>query len=82
MRIAIIGSGLKIGAITYVGTSETVIKMMNLEGVEVDTVVQVSIGEVVKQQPAVGQTVERKSLVNLWIYQPDSLAAMTPTDGY
>ncbi len=75
VRIAVIGTGLKIGSVQYLTSSEIVIMAMNEEGNTVDSVVNVSIGEIVKQRPLPGQSVKLEDIVDLWVYQPNDTLA-------
>ena len=73
-RIAIIGAGLKIGTITYVSDPMTVSKAEFLEDDIVDAEIVASIGEIIRHVPAQGQRVKLLDLVDLWVYQPDSIS--------
>ena len=74
-RIAIIGAGLKIGTITYVSDPTTVIKAEFLENDTVDAELSVSLGEIVRHDPKQGRRVKLLDLVDLWVYQPDSISS-------
>ncbi|MCP4458617.1 MAG: penicillin-binding protein [Cytophagales bacterium] len=74
-KIAIIGTGLKIGAVTHVLDPEIVVETVSTEGDTTGVVVDVSVGDVVKQRPVSGRTVKIQDIVDLWVYQPDSLAS-------
>lgn len=75
VKIALIGVGLKIGTVTYVPSAELVIKTVNGKGETVGAVVvNVSVGDVVEQQPVPGKIVKLQDVVDLWVYQPDSIA--------
>lgn len=72
-KIAILGSGLMVGNITYEKTGSAVIERM----VETDSVVleeiRVEPGSVSRQEPAPGRSVKLQQKIDLWIYKPDSV---------
>lgn len=72
-KIAIVGAGLRVGTIRYEASSAGVVPQENDSGDTVRTVVDVSIGDVVRHNPSWGDTVRLKDAVDLWVYQPDSL---------
>jgi len=72
-RVLILGNGLKIGTVVYVPTPTAVIQAVNQEGDTVDAVVNVSLGEVVKQRPEAGATVRLQNIVDLWVYRTDTV---------
>jgi len=71
-RIAIIGSGLTIGNVTYQNSNEAVITIEESDTTYYETV-WVDIGSVVRQSPIPGTVVRLQREINLWIYRPDSL---------
>ncbi len=71
--IAIIGSGLNVGEITYVIDEIAVVLTTDEEGNEITEEVTVSPGGVQKQRPVPGNPMRLKQDVDIWIYKPDSL---------
>lgn len=72
-RIAIIGSGLKVGEITYEKEGMAVKeRKINDDSVAYYTE-QVDPGAVFKQRPRPGNSIRLQQPVDLWIYQPDSI---------
>lgn len=72
-QIAIIGSGLGIGKVTYEVDGTYVIKSERNDGSIQSAVKTVSPGAVFKQTPPPGETVRLKELINIWVYRPDSI---------
>lgn len=72
-KVAIIGSGLKIGEITHETTNTAVIEEMSADGIMEQVEITVSPGSVVKQSPRKGRNMRLGQKVDLWIYKPDSL---------
>ncbi len=68
-RVALAGQGLKIGNITYV--DDPVIEINQGDTAMVEVIV--SAGYVTGQRPAQGKIVRLQDLVDLWVYQPDSI---------
>lgn len=70
---AIVGSGLKIGTVTYEKEGVVVMEVMNNDESLRHIKKQVSPGAVFKQNPARGEDMRLGQTVDLWIYSPDSL---------
>ncbi|MFY0606924.1 MAG: PASTA domain-containing protein [Cyclobacteriaceae bacterium] len=72
-QFAIVGSGLKIGNMTYEKEGIAVVEQENDEGIVYTQNVKVSPGAIFKQEPKVGTTMRLGQKVDLWVYRPDSL---------
>lgn len=74
-RFAIVGSGLKIGTVSYEKASIAVITEIQPDSTmqSRSIKVKVSAGEVFSQYPPKGQPMRIGQVVDLWIYKPDSL---------
>ncbi|MEP4533909.1 MAG: PASTA domain-containing protein [Cyclobacteriaceae bacterium] len=72
-KVAIIGSGLKIGEIVHETTNNAVIEEMSADGIMEQVEITVSPGSVVKQSPKKGGNMRLGQKVDLWVYKPDSL---------
>lgn len=69
-RVGIVGIGLTIGKIEYVDNPETYIQTVSASGDTITSVINVPIGNIVRQYPPAGRTVRLQDIVDLWIYQP------------
>lgn len=72
-RIAIIGSGLKVGEITYELTGMAVKERRVNEDSVIYYREQVDPGAVFRQDPKPGTSIRLQEVIDLWIYQPDSI---------
>ncbi len=73
-QIAIQGSGLTVGQITYSQDNQAVLTDTNAEGETETYVVQVSPGSVYAQSPSPGTTMRLNGVVNIWVYKADSVS--------
>ena len=64
--VAIIGSGLKVGDVTH--ENEKIVVFNEEEGYT-----EINAGAVMKQSPSAGLTLRLGSVIDLWIYSPDSI---------
>lgn len=72
-KIAIIGSGLKVGEVKYQKDGYAVIEVeVNEDSVTYERIL-VEPGAVVKQQPTPGRSIRLQQKINLWVYKPDSI---------
>lgn len=71
-QFAIVGSGLKIGEIKYEKEGKAVIKVVQGDDVAYRKE-SVAPGSVFKQSPDVGDAMRLGQMVDIWIYQPDSI---------
>ena len=71
-QFAIVGSGLKIGEIKYEKEGMAVIKVEQGDDVAYRKE-KVAPGSVFKQKPEPGDAMRLGQMVDLWIYQPDSI---------
>jgi eukaryotic-like serine/threonine-protein kinase len=69
-KVAIIGSGLKLGSIRY-----EKVKDLALENEEPMNLGKISSGMVIKQDPDGGYDMRLGQAIDLWIYQPDSTSS-------
>ncbi len=76
-RIGIVGIGLYLGRITYIDNPTVTIKQVNALGDTVLTTSNVSAGTITRQMPDPGRTVRLQDVVDLWVYQPDSVSRNT-----
>lgn len=74
-QFAIIGSGLKVGSITYDKSGKSVKEIVNADGTIDYQEEYVPPGTVFKQNPPSGNTMRLRQIVDLWIYRPDSLSS-------
>lgn len=72
-EFAIIGSGLKIGDVTYEKTGLAVVEVEKEDGTFEYKQQEVSPGAVFKQRPTPGINMRIGQEVDIWIYKPDSL---------
>jgi len=72
-QFAIVGSGLKIGEIMYEKEGVAVVEVEEEDGTVTYKNQVVSPGSVFKQKPKPGSNMRLGQMVDLWIYQPDSL---------
>lgn len=72
-QIAIIGSGLKVGEITYEKSNIAVIETVLENGTVQSKELEVSPGSILKQKPVKGVNIRLGQKIDLWLYQPDSL---------
>jgi len=72
-EFAIVGSGLKIGDVTYEKTGLTVVEVEKEDGTFEYKQQEVSPGAVFKQRPTPGINMRIGQEVDIWIYKPDSL---------
>lgn len=70
VRVALAGQGLKIGEINYVKNSGTAV----LQEDSTYAIVNVSLGYVTKHEPSMGTVVKLRDVIDLWVFQPDSIA--------
>ena len=71
-QVGIVGIGLTIGKIEYVSSPEAVIQTVSASGDTISSVINVPIGNIVRQYPPAGRTVRIQDVVDLWIYQPNA----------
>jgi len=76
-RFSIISIGLSLRRVTYVRDATVTLKSTNALGDTILTTITVPKGNIVRQLPAPGQTVRLQDIVDLWIYQPDSVGRNT-----
>ncbi len=72
-KVAIVGSGLKVGQVTYQKSGEYVITIDNEDGTEGTITNSVAPGEVVEQSPKAGESVRIDDVIDIWVYRPDSI---------
>ena len=72
-RIGFIGIGLQIGRVTFVRDPAVTLRSTTALGDTILTTVNVPMGNIERQLPAPWQTVRLQDIVDLWIYQPDSV---------
>jgi len=72
-RVAIVGSGLKVGEVVYQDDGQIVNYSTESNGELVTSRIEISPGAVYKQTPLAGNTLRLKASINLWIYRPDSI---------
>jgi eukaryotic-like serine/threonine-protein kinase len=72
-QIAIIGSGLSVGEITYTLENTGVIPDVDEEGNETTIEVLVGPGAVYRQRPRPGASMRLNGIVDIWVHRPDSL---------
>ena len=70
-RVTLAGQGLKIGNVNHVNSPEAIIN----QGDTNTPIINVPIGNVVRQNPPKGSTVRLQDIVDLWVYFPDSNAS-------
>ncbi|MEM9326230.1 MAG: PASTA domain-containing protein [Bacteroidota bacterium] len=72
-KVAIVGSGLKVGQVTYQEDGEYVTSVESSDG-SLETVRKsVSPGEVAEQSPKAGESVRIEDVIDIWVYRPDSI---------
>ncbi len=71
--VAIIGSGLNVGEISYENDGSYVESVTKDDGSVVAVRKSASPGTVFKQDPVAGSNLRLKARINLWIYKPDSI---------
>ncbi len=72
-QIAIVGSGLQVGSVSYDTVGSYVVIEENEDGEEEQITKQASPGTVFKQRPEPGTEMRLKQAINIWIYKPDSI---------
>ncbi|MFY0685617.1 MAG: PASTA domain-containing protein [Cyclobacteriaceae bacterium] len=71
-KTAIVGSALKVGSVKYETSNEAVYQIVNSNRTQT-VKEQVAPGEVVRQNPEPGAPMKLQQMIDIWIYQPDSL---------
>lgn len=77
--IAIVGSGLRVGDVTYDKLGVYVVLETNEDGEEELLNKQAEPGTVFKQTPEPGTEMRLRQSVNIWVYQPDSVSSSVST---
>lgn len=72
-QIAIVGSGLQVGSVSYDTEGSYVVIETNGDGEEKEVTKQVAPGAVFKQRPEPGTEMRLKQAIDIWIYRPDSI---------
>ena len=72
-KVAIVGSGLKVGQVTYQESGDYVISVDNDDGSVSRLRNSVAPGEVVEQSPKSGESVRIDDVIDIWVYRPDSI---------
>ena len=75
--IAIVGSGLRVGRVTYDNVGTYVVVETNEDGEEELLNKQADPGAVYKQTPEPGTEMRLSQFVNIWVYQPDSVSSQS-----